>query len=697
MALFSRRPSLPLTGDDYRQLFESAFDAMLVFDAETELVLEVNARACELYGFTRQEMLGMNLTSLTKDVEGGREKVALILEGTGALQLYTTQFRKDGSEVHLEVCASKVSVDGRVAILTANRDITGRRKDEVLIQSSERKYRQLFERNLAGVFRNSLEGRILDCNEACVRILGLESREEAIGRDASELYFEPSEREALMKTLTAQRALTNIEVRMRRLDGREIFVLENVSLVDSGDGELVVEGTMFDITERKEAEKQVAYQAYHDPLTGLGNRKLFELRLVPAISQARREGYPMAVLFVDLDRFKSINDSMGHGVGDEILRQVCFRMAPLIRAEDSLARVGGDEFTVMLSRISGPHDAMRVAQKLLETIANPYQVGENAFFVTASIGIAMFPSDGDSAETLIKNADSAMFRAKELGRNGYQLCTGTIAGKAMERLLLEVSLRSAIDNGELHIEYQPQVDLAMGRVVGVEALLRWRHPQRGPISPATFIPIAENSGLILQIGEWVLRKACEQLRLWHLAGHEGLRMAVNLSAGQFQQPELLTSIRNILRDTQLDPRCLELEITESTAMQNTERTIAVLNRLKEMGIRIAIDDFGTGHSSLNYLKRFPLDVLKIDQSFVRDIMRSGSDAAIVLAVIAMARGVNLELIAEGVETEEQKQFLLEHGCQQMQGYFFSRPLPTPDVDKFLRAGAWLQVAPAQPS
>lgn len=686
MALFSRRPSTPLTGDDYRKLFESAFDAMLVFDAETEAVLEVNASACALYGFTREELMGMHLTAISKDVQLGRQKITQVLEGTEAIQLETTQFRKDGTEIHLEVCASKIIVDGRVAILTVNRDRTGRKRNEAVVQASERKYRQLFERNLAGVFRNAVDGRIIDCNEACVRILGLATRQQTVGRNAGEMYTNPSERKALMKRLEVEREITNVEVRLRRADGREITVLENISLVDLGDGEPIVEGTMFDITERKEAEEQIAYQAYHDSLTGLPNRKLFELRLVPAISQARREGHSMAVLFADLDRFKSINDSMGHGVGDEILRQAATRMEPLIRTEDSLARVGGDEFTVMLSRISGPQDAMRVAQKLLETIAHPYHVGDHAFYLSASIGIAMFPTDGDSPESLIKNADSAMYRAKELGRNGYQLCTGTIAGKAMERLILEVSLRSAIDNGELHIEYQPQVDVVKGMVVGVEALLRWRHPQRGAVSPATFIPIAENSGLILRIGEWVLRTACAQLKVWHRSGHEELRMAVNLSARQFQQPELLGSIRSILRDTEIDPECLELEITESTAMQNTERTIAVLNRLKEMGMRIAIDDFGTGHSSLNYLKRFPLDVLKIDQSFVRDIMRSGSDAAIVLAVIAMARGVNLELIAEGVETEEQKQFLLEHGCNQMQGFLFSRPLATGDVERFLSAG-----------
>jgi len=687
MALFSRRsPAAPLSGEDYRQVFELAFDAMLVFDAETEVVLDVNPRACELYGFTREEFLGMRLSALSKDVEKGKQKIAEVLDRSAAVQLDTVQFRKDGSEMHLEICASKVTVNGRDAILTANRDVTNRKDDEARVLASEQKYRQLFERNLAGVFRNTLDGKMIDCNDAWIKILGLESREEAIGLNVRELYFEPGERDELVKRLKVERALTNVEVRLRRADGREICVLENISLVEDANGESIVEGTMFDITERKEAEEQIAYQAYHDPLTGLPNRKLFELRLMPAISQARREGHPMAVLFIDLDRFKSINDSMGHGIGDEILRQAGARMSPLIRSEDSLARVGGDEFTIMLSRIGGPHDAIRVAQKLLETIAHPYHVGDHAFYISASIGIAMFPTDGDSSEVLIKNADSAMYRAKELGRNGYQLCTGTIAGKAMELLILEVSLRAAGGNGELALEYQPQVDLMTGRVVGVEALLRWRHPQRGLISPATFIPIAENSGLILQIGEWVLKTACEQLKRWHRMGHGDLRMAVNISARQFQQPELLATIRDILHESGVAPECLELEITETTAMQNTERTIAVLHKLKEMGIRIAIDDFGTGHSSLNYLKRFPLDVLKIDQSFVRDIMRSGSDAAIVLAVIAMARGVNLELIAEGVETEEQKNFLIDHGCNQMQGYLFSRPLPTAAVEGFLSAG-----------
>jgi diguanylate cyclase (GGDEF)-like protein len=428
---------------------------------------------------------------------------------------------------------------------------------------------------------------------------------------------------------------------------------------------------------------EVAHLAYHDALTGLPNRPLFMDRLIMAAAQAARSSQKLAVFFLDLDRFKNINDSLGHSTGDSLLKSVAERIRRCIREADTLARFGGDEFTLLIPRMDHVEDAAKIAQKILETLKIPFFISDRELFVTTSIGISIYPTDGTDPETLVRNADTAMYRAKDQGRDTYQLYAPAMNARALERLALENLLRKALSHRELVLHYQPVVETATKSVVGVEALIRWNHPELGLLSPAHFMSTAESSGLIIPIGSWVLLTACKQLKIWQKRIAPDLTVAVNLSARQFQQPNLVEEIREILEETDLDPGCLELEITESNAMQNAENTIYSLRGLKALGVRIAMDDFGTGYSSLNYLKRFPIDTLKLDQSFVRDVNTDASDAAIVSAVILMAHSLDLRVIGEGVETEDQFGFLQRHKCDHVQGYLFSAPLPIEEVEPFL--------------
>ncbi|HEV7238905.1 MAG TPA: EAL domain-containing protein [Thermoanaerobaculia bacterium] len=662
-----------------------------------------------------------------------------------------------------------------------------RRRSYSALRESERRHRLLFERNLAGVYRNAVDGRMLECNDAMARILGYASREELMATSAAELYFSSAERDRFIDGVRVEGGVRGVEVRLRRKDGMPVWVLESAHLVgDALEGTIVditdrklaetalrdsegryrlmaenstdliarttpngifvyasdalrsllgyepaeVIGTPIralihpddrpllraiipdavgrtfsyraqrkdgsfvwfestsralvdaggqiseiisvsrDITERRRAEEQIEYQAYHDALTGLPNRLLFRDRLTIALAHAKRQQTALVVMFLDLDRFKIVNDTLGHSLGDGLLRVIAERLRSVLREGDTIARMGGDEFTVLLSDLKRTSDAAKIAQKLLESIAQPVRVEGHELYVTTSIGLAVYPNDGDTAELLLKNADSAMYRAKEMGRNSYQLCTPVMNTRAAERLSVENALRRAIEREELVLYFQPLVRLDTRETAGMEALLRWNRPGHGIVPPATFIGIAEESRLIVPIGEWVLREACREARTRNL-----LRVAVNLSPRQFQQSDLREVVARALDESGLDPRRLELEITESTAMFNTERSIATLAELRELGVSIALDDFGTGHSSLSYLRRFPIDRVKIDREFVAEIDKSRSNRAIVSAIVAMAHGLDLAVTAEGVETEAQVEFLREQKCEEVQGFLFGRPAP----------------------
>jgi diguanylate cyclase (GGDEF)-like protein len=429
------------------------------------------------------------------------------------------------------------------------------------------------------------------------------------------------------------------------------------------------------------ASSQVEQLAYYDTLTGLPNRSLFSDRLNVALVHANRHRHKLAILFLDIDRFKQINDSLGHSIGDRLLKIVSSRIRSAIREEDTVARFGGDEFTVLIHIIGKIEDAGKIAQKILDALKTPITIDERDFVVTSSIGISVYPLDGVDAETLIRNADTAMYRAKDLGRNSYQFYAATMNHKALEALEVENGLRRALANNEFVLYYQPLVDVSSATVFGLEALIRWQHPELGLLRPDRFIPAAEQSGLIISMGRWVLREACKQASEWHRRGHKVV-MAVNLSGRQFGDPDLVHHIEDALEAAGLKPEYLELEITEGYAMQDVQKAIQTLRTLKTLGVRIAIDDFGTGYSCLSYLKQFPIDTLKLDGSFVRDLA-APEDAQIALGVIALAHSLKLKVIAEGVETISQLAFLREHACDRLQGYLFSRPMPPANFDRFM--------------
>jgi diguanylate cyclase (GGDEF)-like protein len=432
-------------------------------------------------------------------------------------------------------------------------------------------------------------------------------------------------------------------------------------------------GLQAEIGERRLADQRVVHMAHHDALTGLPNRTLLADRVGQAIARAHRRGGKLAVLFLDLDRFKNVNDSLGHAIGDLLLTAVATRIQTCLREEDTAARLGGDEFIISLPDVADAAEAASVAGRILAELARPFAIGEHQLHADGSIGIALYPRDGVTAETLLRNADTAMYHAKESGRANYQFFNTQMTERVSHRLSMETELRRALERGEFVLHYQPLVNLPAARIEGAEALLRWPQSDRRVLPPAEFIPVAEETGLIIPLGEWVLLEACAQAQAWQ-ARSPGLRIAVNLSARQFRQKDLIGMIERVLGETGLAPGLLELELTESMLMHHVEETVTILQRLNEMGVRLAIDDFGTGYSSLSYLKRFPLHTLKVDRSFVRDISTDPDDAAIVTAIVAMARSLGLNVIAEGVETEEQAAFLSSLACQQAQGFHFGHPM-----------------------
>ena len=441
----------------------------------------------------------------------------------------------------------------------------------------------------------------------------------------------------------------------------------------------------------RRSEKEIHHLAFYDALTNLPNRRLFSDRLQQAIESARRGQNLAGVLFIDLDNFKRINDTFGHSIGDKLLKTVASQIVNCLRHSDSVcrgmddeqisvARLGGDEFTVLLSRLDKAEDAARVARRILDAVSMPFLLGVEEVVVTPSIGISVFPYDGDDVEEIVKNADTAMYHAKEQGKNNYQFYTNSMSTTAFERLSMETALRKAVSNDELQVYYQPKIDLKTNKVVGMEALVRWQRPEAGLVSPADFIPLAEETGLIVTIGEWVLRTVCSHMSSWRNKGLQSLRVAVNLSACQFRQTSLGEFVKRTLHDAAIDPQLLELELTESVIMDDIQTSSIVLRTLKQMGVQVSMDDFGTGYSSLSMLKRLPLDTLKIDQSFVRDITTDADDAAIVDAIISLAHSLRLHVIAEGVENREQLEFLRDRGCDEAQGYLFARPMPATDIE-----------------
>lgn len=554
-------------------------------------------------------------------------------------------------------------------------EMSERQKAEAAKRLSEERYRLLFERNLAGVYIKTLDGKVLGCNDACARMFGYGSAEEFLGQGGTISYFDPADERLLLENLLEKGSVTNYEVRLRTQNGEVIWALENITLSPSADYPGLLEGILLDISDRKRSEAEIEYRAYHDSLTGLPNRVLFKDRLTVALARARRNSSNLAVMFLDLDELKSVNDMLGHPAGDQLLGSVGERLTQSLRQEDTVGRVGGDEFMILLPEIKTESDVETVARKVLEAFAEPFMLGQDEVHVTTSIGIAVYPADGEDPDTLLASADSTMYRVKETGGNAFEFCSRATSHRGFGRLTLEQNLKQALEQQQFVVFYQPQVNLETREITGVEALVRWRHPDGFIVEPGVFIALAEYTGLIIPIGEWVLNEACRQAREWHMNGFPGLRVGVNLSARQFHQRDFTGMIRRVLAETRIAPELLELEITESIAVHKSDWTLTLLHTLKEMGVSIAMDDFGTGQSSLSYLKRFPIDTVKIDQSFVRDIEREDGGAAIVRALLLLCNSVGKRTVAEGVETREQWDFLQRHRCLEAQGYFISRPVP----------------------
>jgi len=481
--------------------------------------------------------------------------------------------------------------------------------------------------------------------------------------------------------------------RVRNKSGEYIWLETSSTVITHNQtGEIIeVVAVSRDITERKETEERLLFLANYDSLTGLPNRALFRDRLRRAVARAQRTSTQIALFFIDLDRFKNINDSLGHHAGDQLLRGVSKRLKQFARKGDTIARLGGDEFTVILDGINGSEDAVIVAEKIIELMAPAFRLDGHELVVTPSIGITIFPDDAGDMRSLLKNADTAMYRAKEQGGNCFQFYTADMNDKAYEHLVLETSLRHALEREEFKLFFQPQIDLHTHNIIGIEALLRWDSPERGLLNPESFIAFTEETGLIEPIGQWVLKAACKEAVKWQNMGLPAFRVAVNLSLRQFVANDFVSQVECILNETGLQAECLELEITESFLAQNVDQTAEVLKDLHKLGIQLSIDDFGTGYSSLSYLKRFPLNTLKIDQSFVRDIMHDPDDATIAEAIISMGQSLNLNVIAEGVETEEQVCFLRSHGCDWIQGHLVSEPLPAPEFLYWLKQNHAKQV------
>ena len=567
-------------------------------------------------------------------------------------------------------------------LVILGRDVT----EKTLAEEQLRLSAQVLLNSREAVVITDADNNILSVNRAFTEVTGYIA-EEVIGKNPRILSSGRQSKEfyhALWHQLEIEGSWRG-EIWNRNKNGRIYPEWLDISMVRDQNGLVTHHIAIFsDITQRKETEQQLEFLAYHDPLTRLPNRLLLRDRFDKAAAASARNETMAALLFLDLDQFKNVNDTLGHEIGDQLLLGVAERLSNCVRDTDTISRLGGDEFVILLPELQEISTASTVAQKILEHLSNPFDIGGHILNTSFSIGIGLYPDDGTDFDTLLKLADAAMYYAKDCGRNTYRFYTEQMNIHAMERMQLQNNLHQALKQQEFVLHYQPQFDLASGQMIGVEALIRWKSPELGLVPPAKFIPAAEDCGLIVPIGEWVLREACRQNRLWQDAGHEPFAVAVNLSALQFRRGDIVETIIDVLAETRLEPAWLELELTESILIQNVDYVLGVIKKLKKIGIRLSIDDFGTGYSSLTYLKRFAVDKLKVDQSFVRNMTVDPDDAAIVHSVIQLGHSLKLKIVAEGVETRDQAEYLLHEGCDQVQGYLYSHPVPADEITKFLK-------------
>ena len=540
-----------------------------------------------------------------------------------------------------------------------------------------------FALDMVAIYRQTPDGRLLDCNDACARMLGYASRDEllTIGRLS---YFNVSDSMTVMAALPDLGTLPNVEVALRRKDGSVIWVLQNFKYVHVAEADKVwIEAAMFDVTEQRRAAQLLEFQAHHDSLTALPNRSLIIDRVNVALTRAKRRRKPMAVMVVDVDHFELINTTFGHGIADRLLKEFADRLVECVREEDSVGRYGSDEFMVVLAEMAAETDAAIAAQRLLDAISRQFVIDSHAIDVKASIGISVAPTDGNVTDALVKNATTAMYQAKERGRNMFRFHVPELNARALERASLVASLRRALSRNEFELHYHPEVNVQTGRIECIEALVRWRHPDIGLVAPSEFLPAAEQGNLDGLIGEWIINEACRQVKAWHDEGMKDFRVAINLSSRQFHDRALQRILEDAVNDARLQPNALELEIAE-TVLAHSSRTADILNKLRNFGARVAIDDFGSGGCSFTDLRDMPVSTLKIAPTFVQNMMTRNDDAALVQAMITMARGLDLRIVAEGVESKEQLSYLMARRCSEMQGFFFGKPLPAFALAETLR-------------
>ena len=679
-------------------LLDLAHDAIVVRDMGNRIVYW-NRGAVMMYGWPAHLALGRDATELLKsETSEPADAIVAQLLREGHWEGDAVHRKRDGTKLlvakHWTLQRDEAGEPARIfGIYT---DITERKKAESELQSLSERLSLAAAVAKVGVWDWDLAGNTMMWDATMFEIYGVppivpmpyESWAAAV--DPLDL----PKVEATLQRVIAEKGQGFTELRIARADGAVRFVSMAERAVLNERGKVIrVIGVNMDVTEHKEAEEalrnseaHLSYSAQHDYLTGLPNRMLFNDRVNQAIVYAPRVDKKLAVLFLDLDGFKHINDSLGHPIGDKLLQSIAKRLVNCVRATDTVSRQGGDEFVVLLSEMALSEDAAITARRMLQAIAEVHSIDQHDLHVTASIGVSVYPDDGQDAETLIKNADTAMYQAKENGRQNYQFFKPAMNVRAVARQSIEESLRRALGRQEFSLVYQPMVNLKSGEITGAEALLRWTHPERGPISPAKFIPVAEDSGLIMAIDKWVLREACTQARGWADAGLRSITMSVNVSAMEFRNDKFLEGIFATLKETGLDPKFLELELTESVLMKRPAATETILKILRARGVRLAVDDFGTGYSSLNYLRKFSMDILKIDQSFIRRITTDPDEASIVTAMINMGRSLNLRVVAEGVETQKELEFVQSRQCDEAQGYYFSRALPSPEFAKLLASG-----------
>jgi diguanylate cyclase (GGDEF)-like protein/PAS domain S-box-containing protein len=673
---------------------EAAANAIVITDSHGTIIW-VNHAFTTMTGYSREEALGNN-PRLLKSGEQSVSYYANLWSTISSGKVWRGEIvnqRKDGTSYTEEMTITPVTRDvGNPDnyFVAIKQDVTERKRSEEELYRAHQMLQTLLNTIPQRVFWKDRNCSYVGCNRAFATDAGLNDPAEIIGKSDFDLVW--SETAEVYRTddklvMEQGSAKLGYEEIQDRPDGGRVWLRTSKLPLSDREGKVTgVIGTYEDITDRKVAEDRVQYLAYYDALTGLPNRALLQDRLAKALASARRRKDRVALLFLDLDRFKDINDSLGHSVGDLLLQEVAERLKKWSREQDTVARVGGDEFVIVLTAAKDGADAAVAAERLVHAMSAAIVVQGRTLSVGCSLGISIFPEHGADSETLIKNADAAMYCAKENGGHNFKFFTDDMNAQAVERLTLENGLRLALDKKELFLVYQPQMNIATGKIIGLEALLRWQHPTLGLVPPDKFIRIAENCGLIMPIGEWVLMTACSQARKWQDEGLPALSVAVNVSAVQFRQEGFCETIRRVLQETRLAPPYLELELTESLLLTNADVTHSVIRELKEMGITLAIDDFGTGYSSFSYLRQFRVSKLKIDQLFIRDVATNPDDAAITAAIISMAKSLHLKVIAEGVEDEAQMSFLRAHQCDEIQGYYFSKPLAVDKVADKLRGG-----------